>query len=419
MQSTEREENPKIVSAILLVSSLGYFVDMYDLLLFNIVRVKSLHDLGVNVESSASQGLFLMNAQMAGMLFGGLIFGVMGDRLGRLKALYTSIFLYSCATLANAFVSNMPTYAVLRFFAGLGLAGELGCGVTLACESIDDRRRGWGPVLIASIGFFGAILAFFVSEWTHWRNAYLLGGLLGFSLLFLRIRIHESKLFNEAQSDHRIVKGSLKLLFRKRALFLKLTRCVGLGLPIWFIGGILVALSPEFGKEFHLDQPVSAGRAILFLYSGTIIGDLASGLLSQWMQSRKKAIFVFIAFCALGVGLFLSGWARSTSTLYWLVGLMGFSTGYWALLITVAAEQFGTNLRATAATSVPNFVRGSLILTSAVFLSLRSFHLSMVAAGAITGLLTLSFALFSILGLDETFSRSLAFHDVFDEPRSV
>lgn len=414
MQSTEHETNGRIFSPIVLVASLGYFVDMYDLLLFNIVRVASLRDLGVPPEASAAKGLFLMNSQMAGMLIGGLIFGVLGDRRGRLKALYASIALYSIATFANAFVSSLPLYAALRFIAGIGLAGELGCGVTLACESISEKRRGLGPVVIASIGFFGAIAAFFVSEITQWRTAYLLGGALGFALLFLRVGIAESILFESIRENASVAKGDLSLLIKNRSLAMRLIRCVGLGLPIWFIGGILVALSPEFAREFRIAEPVSAGRAVLYLYSGTIVGDLVSGVLSQWMKSRKQAIIVFISICAAAVGLFLSGKFSNAAEMYALIGILGFATGYWALLITVAAEQFGTNLRATAATSVPNFVRGSLILTSNAFLWLRSTGLSMAAAGAIVGALTLSFALFSLLGLPETFSRKLAFNDALD-----
>ena len=170
-------------------------VDMYDLFLFSINRVSSLKSLHISGEQLLADGIMLLNLQMAGMLIGGIFWGIMGDKKGRLSVLFGSILIYSIANIGNGFVTTVTQYAVLRFIAGFGLAGELGAGITLVTEILPKERRGYGTTLVATVGIMGALLAYFVSHLFDWRTAYFIGGGLGLILMILRVRVFESGMF--------------------------------------------------------------------------------------------------------------------------------------------------------------------------------------------------------------------------------
>lgn len=400
----------KSVMLAILVAALGYFVDIYDLLLFSIVRVQSLKDLGVPEEELLDKGVLLINAQMAGLLLGGVLWGILGDKKGRLSVLFGSIFLYSAANIANAFVTDVQTYAILRFVAGVGLAGELGAGITLIAEILPQRLRGYGTSIVAGIGILGAVFGGVVGENFNWTTAYIIGGVMGFLILLLRVGVTESGLFNKTK-EHGVSRGNFFMVFRKRETVQKFIAVILIGVPIWYVVGILVTFAPEFGKAFGMTEAVTAGRAVLWCYAGLAIGDFSSGIVSQWLKSRKKAILFYILGTAGAVVLHLLFAGASAVVFYSFCALMGFFAGYWAMFVTVAAEQFGTNIRSTVTTSVPNFVRGAVIPLTATFQYFK-VEFGVIGGGAVTGVITFVIALGALVWLEETFHKDLDYHEV-------
>ena len=394
-----------LLSLPVIVAALGYFVDIYDLLLFSIVRVPSLKGLHVPPDQLLNKGVMLINIQMAGMLVGGIFWGVLGDRRGRLSVLFGSIILYSVANIANGFVTNLDQYSVLRFIAGIGLAGELGAGITLVAEILPKETRGYGTAIVASVGVLGAVLAYFVADIYDWRIAYFIGGGLGLALLVLRFNVFESGVF-EAVRKTATQRGNFFMLFSSRKRLVKYLRCILIGLPIWFVIGILITFSPEFGKAIGLAEPVQAGKAVMCSYIGLSLGDMTSGLLSQWWRSRKKVVLLFIFLTAAATSVYLLQPAGGTLLFYFFCGILGFAIGYWALFVTIAAEQFGTNLRATVATTVPNFVRGSVNLFTPLFLFCTRKY-GVLSSGGIVAAIAILVALFAVWGMQETFSKDL------------
>ena len=388
-----------------LVAALGYLVDMYDLFLFSVVRVPSLLSLGISQEALLDDGIILLNLQMAGLLIGGIFWGILGDKKGRLSVLFGSILIYSLANIANGFVTTFAQYAVLRFIAGIGLAGELGAGITLVAEVLPRKIRGFGTTLVATMGVLGAVLAYFIADLFDWRTSYFIGGVLGLLLLVLRMNVFESKIFVKIK-DKNIERGNVFMLFNNRKRFLKYLKCILIGLPIWFVVGILITFSPEFGKAIGVSEPVNAGKAVMFAFTGQVLGDLASGFLSQYFQSRKKIILVFMLISSVMAATYLLFPTKDIVVFYTICALLGFANGYWTLFVTVAAEMFGTNLRATVATSVPNFVRGAVIPLTALFIPLK-VSLGIVYAAAAVGLLSFVIAVIALRYLDETFNKDL------------
>ena len=350
----------ELLTIPVIVASLGYFVDIYDLILFSIVRVSSLRAIGFEGKDILDKGVYLLNMQMAGMLVGGIFWGILGDRKGRLRILFGSIFLYSLANAANGFVGSITGYAACRFVAGLGLAGELGAGVTLVLENLPRRLRGYGTMIVASVGVTGAVLANFVAKHSDWRTAYFIGGGLGLLLLMARVGVFESGMFREI--EHRNVsKGDFISLFTSRSRFFKYIRTILIGLPIWFAVGVLITFSPEFATALGVTGRIDAGEAVMYCYLGLILGDFLSGFLSQYFGSRKKIVLLFQTLSLAAISVYFMLHQVSASLFYLHCAVIGFAVGYWAIFITIAAEQFGTNIRATVASTVPNFIRGMVI----------------------------------------------------------
>ncbi len=388
-----------------IVAALGYFVDIYDLLLFTIVRVPSLQSLGFKGEELTNQGGFLISVQMWGLLVGGVLWGVLGDKRGRISVLFGSILIYSLANIANAFVHTIEQYAFVRFIAGIGLAGELGAGITLVAEILPKEIRGYGTSLVASLGLLGAVLANKVADSFDWKIAYIIGGVLGLCLLAMRVKLFESGLFDSAKETG-VQRGNFWYLFTNKKRLVKYLRCIFIGLPTWFVIGILVTFSPEFGKAFGIAN-ISAGKAVMYCYIGLSLGDLSSGAISQWLASRKKVVLLFIGFTIVSflAYLFL---VKSSFGLYVTCFIMGFSIGYWALFVTIGAEQFGTNLRSTVATTVPNFIRGMVPLLIFLFQWGKNTF-GIVQGSAMLGLACVTIALIALWGMEETFGKDLDF----------
>ncbi|MFN5318778.1 MAG: MFS transporter [Bacteroidia bacterium] len=410
---------------LITVAALGYFVDIYDLILFNVVKKESLEHLGFTSEAELRKyGIELFNWQMAGMLIGGIIWGILGDKKGRIKVLFGSILMYSLANIANAFVTDIPSYAAVRFIAGVGLAGELGAGITLVAEVMSKETRGYGTMIIVTFGALGAVLAALVggeSHWiseltgsvlANWQIAYLVGGLLGMLLLVLRIGTLESEMYRSVHKAS-VRRGDFFSLFKNSSSALKYLKCILIGLPVWYAIGILISLAENFGGTLlNVDGKVVNSQAVMFAYLGLSVGDLISGFLSQVLKSRKKVVLMYLGFSAIVAWMYFGTTAgRSTDWFYFICFLVGAGTGFWALFVTMAAEQFGTNIRSTVTTTVPNFVRGSVIPITWGFRSLEP-TLGTLGSAAAVGVICILLALWATMGVDETFGKELNYTEV-------
>jgi MFS transporter, putative metabolite:H+ symporter len=395
----------KNVILLVTVAALGYFVDIYDLLLFLIIKNRSLIEIGVPENEITDVGLTLMNWQMAGLLLGGILWGILGDKKGRISVLFGSIIMYSLANIANGFVQDIHTYAALRFIAGIGLAGELGAGITLISETMSREKRGYGTMIVSTVGILGAVAAYFVADSFDWRIAFYVGGGLGLFLLFLRIGVFESGMFSRIKHEA-AKKGDMLMLFNDRRRFKKYLYSILIAVPVWFVVGILIGVAPAFAKALGMTEPVDTGRGVMFAYIGISFGDFLSGTMSQIFRTRKKIVYVFLTLTYTGILYFLLSEGLSADAFYTLCLLLGIATGYWVVFVTMASEQFGTNLRATVTTTAPNFVRGSLILVTLLFTFITR-QTNIVTSGIIVGSLVIFIAYFSLWNLDETYGKDL------------
>ncbi len=402
-----KEKSNLVIYSTVTVAALGYFVDIYDLLLFSIIRVESLKSIGVSDPTAIQDtGLSLLNWQMIGMLIGGLGWGILGDKKGRLSVLFGSIILYSLANIANGFVQTVEQYKVLRFIAGIGLAGELGAGITLVSEIMSKEKRGYGTTIVASIGILGAVVAYFVSQVWDWRTAYFVGGGLGLALLLLRISVFESTMFHSIKGAM-VKRGNFLQIFQTKERFFRYLKCILIGLPTWFVVGILVTLAPEFSKSFGMSDAVTTGgAAIMWCYTGLTIGDFASGIMSQLVKSRKKALLFFHLFSAATIIWYLSSGDISQDYFYFKILLIGFGVGYWAVFVTIASENFGTNLRATVTTTVPNFARGALVPITLFFKQMKEAY-GLIGGAYVVGAFCVVVALLVLYFLPETYGKDL------------
>lgn len=398
----------RLLNTAVIVAALGYFVDIYDLLLFGFVRQKSLLSLGFTKEQAFDVGLSIQNWQMFGMLTGGILWGILGDKRGRVSVLYFSIALYSVANILNGFVTGYADYALYRFIAGVGLAGELGAGITLVAEVLPKEKRGLGTTLVATIGLTGALLAWAIDKFFPWNICYFIGGGLGIVLLLLRISVAESGIFNEAKETLGVKRGNFLSLFTSWSRFSRFMRCIFIGTSTWFVVGILVFFAPEFGKVKGVEG-VIAGNAIAAAYSGLILGDIMSGLLSQYLRSRIKVMTLFLVLDVVAVAAYLYAPFTSPGQMYLAHFFLGISVGFWVIFVTIGAEQFGTNLRATVATSVPNFARGMQVPINESFKYLKGAAVtgSVISAAWIVGIACLAIAFIALYGMEETFDREL------------
>ena len=401
-----QQRSASIFNITVVVAALGYFVDIYDLLLFQIVRVDSLKDMGLSIAQVKSEGEFTISVQMIGLLVGCIIWGIMGDKKGRLSVLFGFIVLYSIANIVNGFVQTPNQYALTRFFAGVGLAGELGAGITLVSELVSKEKRGISTSLVAGIGLTGAVVAYFISQNFHWRICYFIGGGLGFCLLLLRISVFESGMFSKVKLQQ-VQRGNFFMFFTNKLRFKKYMLAILIGLPTWYVIGILVAFSNDFGRAFGFSEEVMPKKSTMFAYVAIAVADVMVGFVSQWMRSRKKALFIFYILTVISIIFYFTQQSGTAAGMYVICAALGFSTGFWAIFVTMAAEQFGTNLRATAATTVPNMVRGALPLMLLLFKGLQSATGSYITAGWITGAIVMAISLTAAWFTEETFGKDL------------
>ena len=411
--NTTISKNAKILIA---VAALGYFVDVYDLILFGVVRNPSLASLGLDKAQQLAQGLTLFNIQMAGMLIGGILWGIWGDKKGRKSVLFGSILMYSTANALNGFVNDtafldaITQYGILRFMAGIGLAGELGAGITLVNETLPKEKRGIGALLIAGTGALGAVTAAVVGGYSQdpewWRTCYFIGGGMGLFLLILRFGTFESILFQNVEKN--VQKGDFLSLFTNRQRFMKYFYCILIGLPVWYVVGILVLVAPEMSKALNVQGEITGGKTIMFCYTGLSIGDFLSGLISQILKSRKKTVYIFVSMTVVFTVIYLNAFGISANNFYILCFILGFFGGFWAVFITMSSEQFGTNIRATVTTTVPNFVRGALIPITLGFRALIPTY-GLLNSAMIVGVICYAAALWATSQVEETFTKDLDF----------
>ncbi len=390
----------------LIVSTLGYFVDVYDLLLFSVVRTKSLLELKIPEEALLDTGLSLLNWMLVGMMLGGVVWGILGDKRGRRSVLFGSILIYSMANFLNAYVTDLESYKILRFVAGFGLAGELGAGITLVCELMRPDKRAYGTLLITAIGLLGAVFAAYIGQNYDWRFAYSLGGWMGFSLLLLRFGSRESKIFEQSQHSN-ISHGNFWKLVTHRDLALRYLKLILIGLPIFFVIGILVTATPEFSRAFGMEQIPETGMAIMISYTFISIGDIFCTLLSQLLKSRKKALAIFLLISMSGILFFLLFPAKTTHGYYLRCAFMGIGIGYLSLLVTFVSERFGTNLRATATISAPNFIRGLLpVFISPLFLWVKT-QSDLITAATLLGIFCTLLPLLLLCWIREEYGKTM------------
>ncbi|MFN3826140.1 MAG: MFS transporter [Micavibrio sp.] len=394
------------IALTILIAALGYFVDIYDLVLFSVVRVASLKGLGIEGDALMSTGALLLNMQLIGFLIGGLIWGVMGDKIGRKQVLFGSILLYSLANIANAFVTTIDQYALCRLLAGIGLAGEIGAGITLVAELMPKHLRGYGTTFVAAVGISGGVLAGYTGHMFDWQQAYILGGCMGLMLLVLRVSVAESLLFKKTCEQSHIKRGDLLLLLRSSERFLRYIACIMIGVPIWYAVSVLVTFAPEIGRAMGIKDSLLVATALPLCYLGLTLGDMASGLISQKLQSRKKAIALFMSMSLIAcLGLLLFPQYIDRTEYYGFCLFIGFCMGYWVLMLTTAAEQFGTDLRATVTTTVPNFIRGSAVILTSSFVALKGYGVVESALYVCIGSFAVGFI--ALLLLKETFHADL------------
>jgi putative MFS transporter len=396
------------LNIVVIVAALGYFVDIYDLILFGIVRNPSLAAIGVAEKDWTVVGAYLMNMQMIGMLVGGIVWGILGDKKGRMSTLFMTILLYSLANIANGFVTSVEQYAWLRLIAGFGLAGELGVGITLVSEVLSKQHRAWGTGIVSGVGIAGAVLAFLVAEW-GWREAYWVGGVLGLLLLLLRVYVHESGMFHKTKEAN-IKRGNFLMLFTSWKRFAKYIACIFVGMPVWFVVGILMIPATEFAKTLGVIGEVTGGKAVMLHYSGAAIGSLLTAYLSQKLKSRKKALLIALIALAGFSAWYFAAEGISSTMFYTICILLGVAMGYWSIFVTVASEQFGTNIRSTVTTTVPNFVRGGLVLMNLAWIAMTPSQ-GMLSAAVIVGLIVFPLAIVAVFFLEESHDKDLDYFE--------
>ena len=412
---------------IVVVAALGYFVDIYDLILFQVIKNPSLESMGLSGQQLTDAGLSLMNWQMIGMLVGGILWGILGDRRGRISVLFGSIIMYSIANTLNAFVTDIDTYAWLRFIAGVGLAGELGAGITLVSETMSKETRGYGTMIVVSFGVLGAVAANLVARngdlfsgffnkftstpFMNWQVAYIFGGMLGMVLLLLRIGMYESGMY-KSMHEIKVPKGNFLKLFSTKKSAIKYLCCIAIGVPIWYMIGVLISLSKDITALKGIEN-INTGNAVMYFYIGTSFGDFMSGYLSQVFKNRKRIMLLYLSITVVMVPVYLYTSGVSAIVFYFICAFLGIASGYWAVFVTIASEQFGTNIRSTVTTTVPNFVRGSLVLlTLALNIFRKDLGIDLITSCLIVGIVVVVIAFVALSKLDETYGKDLDYVEV-------
>jgi MFS transporter, putative metabolite:H+ symporter len=399
----------KAIALGIIVSALGFFVDLYDIMALAAIGENSLRSIGIAEAAIKKELTYLQSMQMWGMLLGGFLWGIIGDKYGRLKVLFGSIILYSVFTLLNAFVTGINGYAACRFFAGLGLAGELGAGITLVSEQMRKEKRGLGPAIIAGFGVLGAIVAVIIGKNYDWKTVYIVGGTLGFGLLLLRLGVVESGLFTIARKSN-IARGSFMVILKNKEHLKKFACILLVGMPGWFVNGVMMQLSNFISKSMGMNPLPDKGKVIIYFFIALSLGDVMGGVVSQWLKSRKKSIYIFLLLHLLMLVLFFTVAKNSVQLYYFIFAGLGLSVGFVIQLFTLAAEQFGTNIRTLVTSSGLNLVRGWVIPLAALFTWMNEGLLIIEwKSAAVIAFVVVAVSFWALSQLEETFDKDLAF----------
>jgi len=405
MDTESTSLHTSVFNLAVIVSGLGFLIDAFDLFLFNVYRIPSLKELGLSGDPLTRTGEHLLALQMGGMMIGGILSGMIGDKFGRASVLFASILLYSLSNIANAMVHDVGWYGLVRFLAGVGLAGELGAGITLVSERMTIEKRGYGTILVATLGALGAVLAGLVSEFISWRHAFLGAGIMGLGLLILRLRSLEPSMFLSSR-DSGIRRGSFALLLSNRRRAFRYLACILMGVPIWYSVGLVITLTPEIAT-FRNMTAFKLSTCFILFQVGIAVGDLSSGMLSQLLKSRKKILLSYMSL-AIVFGFLHLVVMKSSSGLYLTSLGMGLGCGYLSVFVTSTAEHFGINLRVLTTATVTNFMRGAITILVPMHLALQSyFHFDIINSLLIIGAIVWALALISTIRLPETFGKDL------------
>lgn len=388
-----------------LVVALGYYVDAYDLLVMSAVRKPSLLSLGVPESETLNIGLSLLNYQLVGLMIGGVMWGVIADKYGRKKALFGSILIYSFANIANGYINSVNMYYWLRIIAGFGLAGELGVGISLITENVAKERRTISTAIVSFFGMLGASTGGWFGSIFEWQNCFLIGGFAGLLLLLLRLKVEESVMFNEIK-DKNVSKGNIWMIIKNPKTLLTYFFCTLAGAASILFIGVFIQSTPELGKLFNLN--ITAGIALIWYYLGASVSEIIAGLLSKLLKERKAPIYIFYAISLLAITNFCVNVPNSPYFFYLNCLFLGFGLGWWSQLITLSAELFGINVRATAATSIPTFARAWNIPFSNIFKQ-NIPNLGIVNSAFGIGVIVVSLAIISITMVKETFENDANF----------
>lgn len=418
METKETKHKEQSIALLILVASLGYFVDAYDLIIASVVRSSAIVELGlaqVGTPEHTKYAQLFEYVQSAGILLGGIIFGVYSDKKGRKKALYYSIAIYSIANILNGLLSaSVPfvgtVYCILRFICGFALAAELSIGIVMISETMKAKHRGYGTMIVVSFGILGAVLAAVLFEFIgiHWQTLYLIGGIAGVLLLIFRFSVKETNPFLDLENQES-ERGSWVMIFKNRRLLKILFNAILLGFPIYFFISIPIKFATDYGKELGLT--IKGTIPIIVFYIAMSVSDIIANYLCQLFENRKKVLYFYLGLCTISVFL-LHFYPPTTPEQYFYLfsPLMGFASGYWALLITFTNEQIGTNIRSTYTTAVPNVVR-SLFIPIQLLLTVLQPTFGTSTSVFYIGVLAVILALLGLYSLKETWGKNLKFID--------
>jgi MFS transporter, putative metabolite:H+ symporter len=381
----------------------GYFIDIFDLVLFSTLRISSFEELKITDPTYWTVVFF--NLQMTGILVGGIFWGKMADIKGRSWSFMGTILVFSIANIINGLTSSLTVYGICRFIAGFGLAGEMGSGIALICEKVPDEKRSLYLGFVSSLGCIGAVLSGWLGDIVYWRYLFIGSGFAGILLTLLRKNLLEPDLFRKTATLN-IPRGQWKTLFQSPPDLIRFILLIFLGIPMWYIIGILWSFSTEMTSTIGLNI-FTSGQAILWGYVGVWMGDMLMPFVSQFLKSRIFTIQICLIMMLLGVIYLFQFQPHSLLSFQLTHIFLGFTIGYWAVYATLCGESFGTNIRALTSTSLPSLIRFSSIPMMIIYQYGRDENELNIALGM--GLTVLCISMITTYFIKDTFQKDIDF----------
>ncbi len=400
---------------ILLVTSLGNFVDYGDMFMASLVRNDAIVALGIaqTKEAVLAVGLNLESFQAVGFLLGCFTWGIFADKKGRLQVLYISTLVYSLANILNGLLSPEWShvyywYGGCRLFSGWGLSAEFSVAITLIVEYFSVKKRIIGTMLMTGLGFLGVFLVSWLKFYTHilWNEFFIWGGVAGLVLLVFRFAAQESFMFLNQQTAA-IKKGSLMTLLKQKKYSRQFFLTVWLVLPI-FLVQLILKFSPNISQQIN-SEIISIALVLLIYDAFSIFSDILGCYISYLFNNRMRVLKFYLILIFLALLGFAIWPPLTTFSWYWVyVPILGLANGYWGLWGTMIAELFGINVRATATTFIVNLSRSFVLILSITFkdLDLRyGFSISVI----VLTLVTCGLAFWSVFKIPETAHKNLEY----------